>query len=224
MCPWDYKCCPLTAGMQCFAPCKAWSKPCRIKCPFGLKVDPSPCTVCECADSPCLTAQCGRGKQCNVTEFEPCASKGACGYTYKCVANTTGEVNPVTKPKQCPDYWPGFMSGGNSANECLGSDGVCPGDQKCCVGPSGGDNFRYRDPPPSDGPVSYCVDPCDGVANCTLNCARGLKVVGGCRVCQCVEDGCLTTSCPPGKRCQLLPAPCARYPGMPPCPIFPVCL
>ena len=225
LCPWDYKCCPLTNGMQCVAPCKAWSPPCRIACPFGLKVSPSPCTICECAEDPCLKRLCFRGAVCNVTEYEPCAFKGECGFSSRCVRNTSGDVTPVTKPKRCPDYWPGIVLGRNRLQLCNNSDGICPGEQKCCNGPpfSNGSPY-YPNSPRSSKSTSYCADPCDSVANCTLDCPLGVQVIGGCRVCQCVEDQCLTKSCPPNQQCELRATSCASYPGSPPCPLTPVCV
>lgn len=225
MCPWNYKCCPLTQGMQCFAPCPQWSEPCQIECPFGLKVNPSPCTTCECAESPCLSASCPRGTLCTVKEYEPCAIKGRCGFTSECVRVVTNQTNPITKPKRCPDYWPRMSSGGGNFLSCDNSDGECPDDQKCCRGPAPSGGFGpNRYPPQQSEPVNYCVDPCESLANCTLQCSLGLRILDGCQVCQCVEDACLTTTCPQGKRCEMLPAPCAYYEGMPPCPRYPVCM
>jgi len=225
VCPWNYKCCPLTQGMQCFAPCIEWAKPCNIKCEYGLEVNPSPCTICKCAEDPCLSRTCPRGTSCKVKEYEPCAFKGKCGYTTECVKVPSNVTEPITKPKRCPDYWPQMFYQASSLVHCDSSDAECPGDQKCCEGPAASDRFgSYPGSSSSDGPVSYCADPCESLDTCTLNCPLGLQVEGGCQICQCAVDACLTTTCPPGKKCQLLPAPCAHYPGMPPCPKLPVCM
>ena len=223
VCPWNYKCCPMREAMFCSEPCKELPEPCEIKCPFGLKVSPSPCKICECAESPCLTTQCSRGKQCNVIEFEPCAYKGVCGYTYECVVNKTSEANPVTKPKRCLDYWLEFMPRRDFTSECYGSDGVCPGDQKCCVAPPEDGILPDSYSTTYDGPVRYCVDPCEDAVSCGLRCERGLQVVSGCELCQCVEDPFLDKSYPPRRRCKLRETLCIRPTNRSSCPLVHVC-
>ena len=219
VCPWDYKCCPLTNGMQCVTPCRVWPKPCRLACPFGLKVSPSPCTTCECDEDPCLKRLCLRGTVCNRTEYKPCAFKGECGLTTSCVRNMSSNVSPLTKPKLCPDFWPGLSPGRNRLQLCEDSDGVCPGEQKCCNGPPSNPKASRL-----SKPASYCVDPCENVTNCSLRCPLGVQVIGGCRVCQCVEDPCLTKSCSPNQQCELRATSCASYPGSAPCPLVAVCV
>lgn len=223
VCPSNYKCCPLTQGLQCFAPCPEWSKPCNRKCKFGLQVTSSPCTTCKCAKNPCLNRKCPRGTLCNVKKYEPCVYKGRCGYTTECVNKRWNVTEPITKPKRCPDYWPEILNNADSLVKCTSSDAQCPGDQKCCAGPSvtDGDNpsndlFSYE-------PGNYCADPCKSLDTCTLNCPHGFEVQGGCQICKCIKDGCLTTTCPPGQTCYFVPTPCAQYPGMPPCQKLPIC-
>ena len=216
VCPWDYKCCPLTNGMKCFSPCPKFVKPCNLECSFGLNVNPSPCTICECAPDPCLTASCPLGTKCITKDYEPCAIKGRCGLKTQCVTDPSIQVDPNPKPKKCPDYWP-LMGGGLQA--CQGPDALCPGEQKCCRSPS---MIGVLGAPNSV--ASYCVDPCEDLSKCTLQCSHGLKINGGCRICECAPDPCEKISCPPGEICRLLPTPCAFYPGRPPCPMAPVCM
>ncbi|CAF3257398.1 unnamed protein product [Rotaria socialis] len=215
VCPWNYTCCPLTDGMKCFSPCPEFSAPCTLDCPFGLKVDQSPCTVCKCAAHPCLTTTCPLGTKCTLQEYQPCAIKGRCGVTTKCIIDPSIPIDPNSKPKKCPDYWPVM---GNGLQACVGADSLCPGEQKCCKAPQM-NHFNLQ-----DSPVSYCVQPCEDLSNCTLQCSHGFTIDGGCRICQCAPNPCDTISCPPGQMCQLLPAPCAFYPGRPPCPMFPTCM
>lgn len=215
VCPWNYTCCPLIDGMKCFSPCPEFAQPCTLDCPFGLKVNQSPCTVCECASDPCLSTTCPKGKMCITKDFEPCAIKGRCGIQTQCVIDPSVVVDPTPKPKNCPDYWPVMASG---LPPCIGADSLCPGEQKCCRAP-GMNNFNFE-----NSENSYCVDPCEDLSNCTLQCSHGLTISGGCRICQCAPNPCDTISCAPDETCQLLPAPCAFYPGRPPCPMFPVCM
>ncbi|UJR20620.1 hypothetical protein I4U23_023745 [Adineta vaga] len=213
-CPDDYKCCPLTNGMNCFSSCPEFTQPCTIQCPFGLKVDPSPCTTCECAPDPCLSDTCPLGTKCIVKDYEPCAIPGRCGKTTGCIYDPSIHVDPTPKPKNCPEYWPTMGSG---LRQCQGPDRLCPGEEKCCQAPT--NNFNFL-----DTPVSYCVQPCEDISNCTLQCSYGLAIDGGCRVCQCNRDPCEGKVCPPGEACRPLPAPCAHFPGRPPCPLMPVCM
>lgn len=213
-CPDNYKCCPLTNGMNCFEPCPELAQPCTIQCPFGLKVDPSPCTKCECAEDPCPSTTCPLGTKCVTKDYLPCAIPGRCGVTTDCVDDPSIHVDPTPKPKNCPDYWPNMGSG---LRACRGPDNLCPGEQKCCQAPA-----NKFDPPESA--ISYCVQPCESIANCTLQCPHGLAIDGGCRVCRCAPDPCAGTICPPGQACRPLPAPCAHFPGRPPCPLLPVCM
>jgi hypothetical protein len=213
-CPWDYKCCPLKDGMKCFSPCPEFSQLCTIQCPFGLKVDPSPCTVCECAPDPCLSATCPLGTKCITKDYEPCAIKGRCGSTAECVDDPSIHVDPTPKPKNCPDYWPSMGSG---LRTCRGPDALCPGEEKCCQAPM--NNFVSL-----DAAISYCVQPCEDTSNCTLQCSHGWVIDDGCRICQCAPDPCDQITCPAGEICKLLPTPCAHFPGRPPCPLMPVCM
>jgi len=214
VCPWNYKCCPLTNGMNCFAPCSELTQPCNLQCPYGLKVDQSPCTVCECAPNPCLSTECPLGTKCITQEYEPCAIKGRCGFGTQCVNDPSIVVDPTPKPKNCPDYWPSMGSG---LQACVGPDALCPGDQKCCRFPM--NNFG-----PPGGASSYCVQPCEDISKCTLQCKHGYVIDGGCRLCQCAPDPCDRLTCPPGETCRLLPTPCAHFPGRPPCPMMPTCM
>jgi len=213
VCPWDYKCCPLTDGMKCFAPCPEFAQPCNIQCPFGLKIGSSPCTVCECAEDPCLSTTCPLGTKCISEQHKPCAIEGRCGLAVRCIDDPSIHVDPTPKPNKCPDYWPSMGAG---LRTCRGPDALCPGDEKCCQAPM--NNF---DTP--DSVVSYCVKPCEDISSCTLNCPHGLVIDGGCRLCQCAPSPCDTVTCPAGEICQLLPTPCAHFPGRPPCPMMPVC-
>ena len=213
-CPDDYKCCPLTNGMNCFEPCPEFAQPCTLQCPSGYKVNPSPCTICECADNPCLSTTCPLGTKCITKDYTPCAIPGRCGITTDCVDDPSIVVDPTPKPNNCPDYWP-FSTGG--LQSCRGPDALCPGVEKCCEAPSS--NF---DSP--DGAGSYCVQPCKDISNCTRQCSWGFVIEGGCRLCQCAPNPCRRFKCPPGQICQALPAPCAFYPGRPPCPLVPACV
>jgi len=214
VCPWNYKCCPLTNGMNCFAPCPEFAKPCNIQCPFGLKVDPSPCTACECAEDPCLSRTCPLGTKCISEEYKPCAIKGRCGLTTQCVDDPSIHVDPTPKPKNCPDYWPSMGAG---LRACRGPDALCPGEEKCCQAP-------MNNIDPVDSVTSYCTQPCEDLSNCTLDCPRGLDIDGGCRVCRCAPNPCDAVTCAADETCQLLPPPCAYFPGRPPCPMAPVCM
>jgi hypothetical protein len=208
--------------MKCFEPCPPWKQRCRLKCPFGLKVDVSPCTTCQCADDPCLSTTCPRGSICTAEKYRPCAIDGKCGFIGKCSRDPSASTFPTTvKPKNCPDYWPEMRDGKDRLLQCNDSDSECPNDEKCCLGPP-----PFRGPPPDWTPVSYCAKPCDSIADCTLTCQLGLRVQGGCRVCECNVDPCTTTSqiCPAGKRCRALPAPCYHYDGSPPCPLIDTCV
>lgn len=215
VCPWNYKCCPLTDGMRCFHACPEFAQPCELECPFGLKVEPSPCTVCECAPDPCLTTTCPLGTKCTTKEYEPCAIKGRCGLTTKCITDTSIHVDPTPKPKNCPTFWP---TNGGDLRTCNGPDALCPGAQKCCQSPL----TNYFDP--SGSTVSYCVEPCEDLSNCTLQCGHGLIIDGGCRVCKCAPNPCDSVKCAADEKCKLLPPPCAYYPGRPPCSMVPVCM
>ena len=214
VCPWDYKCCPLIDGMKCFGPCPEFAEPCNLQCPFGLKVE-SPCTVCECAADPCLSATCPLGTKCLSKEYTPCAIQGRCGFTTECVDDPSIHVDPTPKPNNCPDYWPSMGAGHQT---CRGPDALCPGLQKCCQSPMM-DHFG-----PPGGATSSCVDPCEDISQCTLQCSHGYVIEGGCRLCQCAPNPCDAISCPPDQPCQLLPTPCAHFPGRPPCPMMPVCM
>ncbi len=214
-CPEDYKCCPLTNGMKCFSSCPEFVQPCTLQCPFGLKVDPSPCTICECAPDPCLSTVCPLGTKCITKDYEPCAIKGRCGLSTECVNDPSIHVDPTPKPKNCPNYWPSM---GNGLQTCRGPDALCPGDEKCCQAPSM-NNFHSP-----DAASSYCVHPCEDTSNCTLQCSHGFIIDGGCRICQCALNPCDKITCPTGEICQLLPTPCAYFPGRPPCPLMPVCM
>lgn len=214
VCPWNYKCCPLTNGMNCFAPCSEFTEPCNVRCPFGLKLGDSACTVCECADDPCLSTTCPLGMKCTSKEYQPCALEGRCGWTTQCVDDPSIVVDPTPKPKRCPDYWPS-MGGGLRA--CNGPDALCPGEEKCCQAPM--HNFG-----PLGSTTSYCTQPCEDLSNCTLSCPRGLAIDGGCRVCRCAPDPCDAVQCAAGETCQLVPTPCAYFPGRPPCPMGAVCM
>ncbi|CAF1286292.1 unnamed protein product [Adineta steineri] len=213
-CPWDYKCCPLIDGMKCFSPCPEFTQPCTIQCPFGLKVDPVPCYVCECASDPCLSTTCPLGTKCISKDFEPCAIKGRCDMKTECIDDPSIHVDPTPKPKKCPDYW---SSVGNNLQACKGPDALCPGEEKCCQAPA--NNFG-----PPNGAGSYCVQPCDDISNCTLQCPHGLVNNGSCQFCQCAPDPCDGITCAFGETCRLLPTPCAHFPGRPPCPLTPVCM
>ena len=211
--------------MQCFAPCPELPRRCRLKCQFGYKVDPSPCTICECAENPCLSATCPLGTTCTPKPYTPCAVPGRCGFTVDCVRNSMNDTNPVIKPNNCPDYWPQLMSGTDGSVGCVGSDALCPGDQKCCEAPIS--DFRSgpsAQPSESSGTNSFCVNPCISIENCTLECSFGVRISGGCRLCECLPDPCQDVTCPAGQQCRPLPAPCAYYPGRPPCPLLPVCM
>jgi hypothetical protein len=212
VCPWNYKCCPLTDGMKCFAPCPQWSKPCKIKCPFGLKVDPSPCTICECSEDPCLTRVCSQGAICIVEKYQPCTNKGKCSFTTRCASPPPPPTSPPQKSNNCPDYWPGMSSGPNGYSTCSGSDYDCPGAQKCCYGPTPFVN------------IQYCVDPCVSITGCALSCPLGLLVVDGCKFCQCNIDPCVGYACPTGTMCHTLSAPCMHYAGSPPCRWLAACM
>lgn len=214
-CPWNYKCCPLTDGMRCFSPCPEFTEPCELKCPFGLKVNPSPCTVCECAEDPCLSRSCPLGTKCASKEYTPCADSGRCGFTTECVDDPSIYVDPTPKPNQCPEFWPSM---GYGLQECRGADSLCPGTQKCCSSPMN----SYFGSGPSES-SSYCVDACEDMAKCDLQCNHGFVIRGGCRVCECAADPCAALNCPPDQPCRLMAAPCAYYPGRPPCPMIPMC-
>jgi hypothetical protein len=214
VCPWNYKCCPLTNGMNCFTPCPAFTQPCTIQCLFGLKVDPSPCTVCECAEDPCLSATCPLGTKCISEDYKPCAIDGRCGLTTRCIDDLSIHVDPTPKPKNCPDYWPSMGAG---LRTCRGPDALCPGDEKCCQAPM--NNMALP-----GSVLSYCVQPCEDLSNCTLSCSHGLAIDGGCRVCRCTPDPCSTITCPAGETCRLVPPPCAHFPGRPPCSMVPICM
>ena len=214
-CPQDYECCPLINGMKCFSACPEFAQPCTLQCPFGLKVDPSPCTVCECAPDPCLSTTCPLGTKCNTTDYEPCAIPGRCGLRIKCIDDPSIHVDPTPKPKNCPGYWPSM---GNGLQTCNGPDALCPGEEKCCQAPS----LNNFDLP--DAATSYCVQPCEDISNCSLQCPHGLSIDDRCQLCQCAPDPCEGVTCPEGETCQLLPTPCAHFPGRPPCPLLPVCL
>jgi hypothetical protein len=213
-CPWDYKCCPLIDAMKCFAPCPELDEPCNLQCPFGLKMQASPCTVCECAPDPCLSAVCPLGTKCISKEFTPCAIQGRCGFNTQCITDPSIDVDPTPKPNTCPQYWPSMGSG---LRTCRGPDNLCPGQQKCCQAPM----MDYFGSP--DNTVSYCVEPCQDLSNCALQCSHGMAIEGGCRICRCLPDPCSSITCPPDQSCQLLPTPCAYFPGRPPCPMLPVC-
>ena len=215
VCPWDYKCCPLINGMKCFGPCPEFAQPCSLHCPFGLKVDASPCTVCECADDPCLSNECPLGTKCISQDYTPCAIPGRCGLKTQCVDDPSIHVDPTPKPNNCPDYWPSMGAG---LRTCQGPDALCPGDKKCCQAPV---SPMFN---PSNTPVAYCADPCQDISKCTLQCSHGLVIEGGCRVCRCAPDPCDSITCTAGEYCQLLPTPCAHFPGRPPCPLMPVCM
>ena len=215
VCPWNYKCCPLTDGMKCFGPCPELAEPCQLRCPFGFKVNPSPCTLCECAEDPCLTASCPLGTKCISEQYTPCAISGRCGFKAKCIDDPSIYVDPTPKPNQCPDYWPTMGAGLRS---CRGPDALCPGSQKCCASPA---MNHFGDLNEGTG---YCVDPCEDLSNCKLACSRGLAVQGACRICQCASDPCDGIQCASNQSCQLLATPCAYYPGRPPCPMFPICV
>jgi hypothetical protein len=213
-CPENYKCCPLINGMKCFEACPAFSEPCNLQCPFGLKVVTSPCTSCECAPDPCLSTQCALGTKCISQPYSPCAISGRCGFSTQCINDPSIHVDPTPKPKQCPSYWPSM---GMGLRTCRGPDALCPGEQKCCQGPT---NQFY----PSNQPDGYCVEPCDDMAKCTLQCPYQYAIEGGCTVCRCEPHPCERLSCPPEQTCQLIPTPCAYFPGRPPCPMHAMCL
>ncbi|CAF1075246.1 unnamed protein product [Didymodactylos carnosus] len=218
MCSNNYKCCPLTNGMACFEACPTFDQPCSLTCQFGYKVDPSPCETCECADNPCSTTTCPLGTKCAVSMYEPCGIKGRCGLKTSCIddpAQLEG-LDLTPKPGNCPNYWP---LGGGGLTACKGPDAICGGTEKCCQAP-GGMTFM---PNAFENPSSYCVKPCQDLSDCILTCPRGLDIEGGCHVCKCAPDPCATVTCLPGERCELLPTPCAHYPGRPPCPLYPVC-
>lgn len=215
ICPWNYKCCPLTNGMNCFAPCPELAEPCDLQCPFGLKLGNSPCTVCECADDPCLSATCPLGMKCISKAYQPCAIEGRCGMTTQCVDDPSVVVDPTPKPKRCPDYWPS-MGGGLRA--CNGPDSLCPGEEKCCQAPM----FNHFGP--LGGASSFCTQPCEDLTDCNLSCPLGTAVDGGCRVCRCQPDPCDALNCAEDEICQHFPTPCAHFPGRPPCPMGAGCV
>lgn len=225
VCPSNYKCCPLTDGMKCFAPCSDLAEPCLLQCEFGFKVQISPCTTCECAENPCLTRRCPLGTTCRPKMYEPCAEEGRCGFTTECIRDPMNETDPIVKPDNCPDYWPQLMSGTDGLLGCVGSDGLCPGKQKCCQAPAADSRFPGSSGPiDSETPNNYCVDPCKSIESCTLTCKYGLRIVGGCRTCECNSDPCATVKCAPPAQCIALPTPCFHYPGSLPCPFVGVCM
>lgn len=213
-CPSNYKCCPLTNGMNCFEPCAELAQPCTLRCPFGFKINPSPCTICECESDPCLTTVCPLGTKCITKDYEPCAIPGRCGITTQCIDDPSIQVDPTPKPNNCPDYWPQSPS---IFRSCRGPDRLCPGAQKCCQSPS-------LDFGSSDGASSFCVEPCKDIFKCALQCKWGLLIKNYCLICKCAPDPCCGTNCPRGQVCQALPTPCAFYPGRPPCPLLPACV
>ncbi|CAF2496251.1 unnamed protein product [Rotaria sp. Silwood2] len=215
VCPWNYKCCPLIDGMKCFGPCHDFTEPCNLECPFGLKVDPSPCTICECAPDPCLSTSCPLGTKCITQEYEPCAVKGRCGLKTQCVTDPSIHVDLTPKPNNCPDYWP-VMGGG--LQTCSGLDALCPDKQKCCRAPFM-NQFNLQ-----DSAISYYVEPCEDISKCTLQCSHGLVIDGGCRLCRCAPNPCDRIKCAADEKCRLLPPPCVYYPGRPPCALVPACM
>ncbi|CAF4992478.1 unnamed protein product, partial [Rotaria sp. Silwood1] len=158
---------------------------------------------------------CPLGTKCITQEYEPCAIKGRCGLKTQCVIDPSIHVDPTPKRNNCPDYWP-IMGSGLQA--CRGPDALCPGKQKCCQAPSR-DFFESQ-----DSAVSYCVEPCKDISKCTRQCRYGFVIDGGCRLCRCARDPCHKIKCAADEECQLLPPPCAYYPGRPPCALIPVCI
>ncbi|CAF4130994.1 unnamed protein product, partial [Rotaria magnacalcarata] len=76
ICPWNYTCRPLT------------------------NVDQSPCTVCKCAADLCLTTTCHLGTKCTTQKYQPCAIKGRCGVTTKCIIDPSIPIDSNSKPKK----------------------------------------------------------------------------------------------------------------------------
>ena len=213
-CPDEYKCCPLTNGMRCFKSCPEFAKPCTIQCPFGFKVYSRPCTICECADNPCLSTLCPLGTKCIPKEHEPCAISGRCGITAQCIEDSSLRLDSAPKPNNCPEYWPPRVS---NLRSCHGPDSLCPGAEKCC-------QARSSDSELSNGLGSYCVQPCKDISDCNLRCPWGFVVKSRCRLCQCVPDPCEGILCGPGESCHAFPIPCVFEQGRMPCPLLTVCI
>ncbi|CAF4078136.1 unnamed protein product [Rotaria magnacalcarata] len=69
----------------CFSRCPEFSAPCTLDCPF--------------ADL-CLTTTCHLGTKCTTQKYQPCAIKGRCGVTTKCIIDPSIPIDSNSKPKK----------------------------------------------------------------------------------------------------------------------------